>query len=67
MHDGRELRAATAAPLGSLENPMSDAALSNKFRRLAEPVIGEDATARLLANAWVVSEQADLGWVAADG
>ena len=67
MHDGHELRATTAAPLGSLENPMSDAALSDKFRGLAELVIGEDATARLLTNAWKLAEQGGLGWVAADG
>ncbi|HEY4249824.1 MAG TPA: MmgE/PrpD family protein [Roseomonas sp.] len=63
LRDGRRLNAATATPLGSLENPMSDAALGEKFRGLAAPVLGADAAARLLGEAWTLADQADLGWV----
>ena len=65
LRDGRELRAATATPLGSLANPMSDAALSAKFLGLATPVLGGDAAARLLDDAWRLPAQDDLRWIAA--
>mgnify|MGYP002624016546 CR=1 FL=1 len=45
-----ELRAATAAPLGSLANPMPDAALGAKFLDLAAPVLGARPAERLLGN-----------------
>jgi len=64
LRDGRELRAATATPLGSLANPMSDAALGAKFLGLATPVLGAEA-ARLLDDAWRLPAQDDLRWIAA--
>lgn len=64
LRDGRVLNAATATPLGSLENPMSDAALGEKFLGLAAPVLGAEGAAELLAAAWRLTDQADLGWIA---
>ena len=66
MRDGRRVMATTTTPLGSLANPMSDAALSTKFRGLTEPVLGATRTARLLERSWALAGQTDLGWIAAD-
>jgi 2-methylcitrate dehydratase PrpD len=66
MRGGAELRASTAAPLGSLGNPMPDDALGAKFLGLAEPVLGGEAAARLLGGAWRLPDQNDFGWIAAD-
>ncbi len=66
LRDGREVRASTTTPLGSLENPMSDAALGEKFLGLAEPVLGGPAAARLLDNAWRLPAQRNLDWIGAD-
>ena len=66
MRDGRRVFATTTTPLGSLANPMSDAALSDKFRGLAEPVLGAAKSARLLERSWALAEQKSLGWIAAD-
>lgn len=66
MRGGSELRASTATPLGSLENPMSDDALGTKFLGLAEPVLGRGAAGRLLGKAWRLPAQEDLGWITAE-
>ena len=66
MRGGAELRASTAAPLGSLGNPMSDDALGAKFLGLAEPVLGGEAAARLLGGAWRLPDKNDLAWIAPD-
>jgi hypothetical protein len=39
---------------------MSDAALEGKFRALAEPVIGRERTAALIAAAWGIGTAADV-------
>jgi 2-methylcitrate dehydratase PrpD len=67
LHGGRVLTAATATPLGSLENPMSDMALGEKFLSLAAPVLGAESAAGLLRDAWRLPEQDALDWVAAAG
>ena len=66
VRGGAELRASTATPLGSLGNPMSDDGLGAKFLGLAAPVLGGEAAARLLGDAWRLPTHGDLGWIAAD-
>ena len=50
--------------IGSLERPLSDAALTDKFARQSVPVLGEEATAELIATAWKLAELDDVGIVA---
>jgi 2-methylcitrate dehydratase PrpD len=66
LRDGSELRASTAAPLGSLANPMPDAALGTKFLSLVRPVLGREAGERLLSHAWRLADQDRLDWLASD-
>jgi 2-methylcitrate dehydratase PrpD len=66
LRDGSELRASTAAPLGSLANPMPDAALGTKFLSLVRPVLGGDAGERLLSHAWRLADQDRLDWLASN-
>jgi 2-methylcitrate dehydratase PrpD len=49
LRDGRTLRAAADFPRGNPENPVSTAALEDKFRGLVEPRLGAAAVARALA------------------
>jgi 2-methylcitrate dehydratase PrpD len=48
LKDGRQVDIAVDEAIGSLKNPLSDAALQAKARDLAEPVIGAQATERLM-------------------
>lgn len=43
-------------PLGNPNNPVDDQALENKFRELVEPVIGGEATARVVETIWSFGE-----------
>jgi len=45
---------------------MSDDGLGAKFLGLAAPVLGGEAAARLLGDAWRLPTHGDLGWIAAD-
>ncbi|MBY0335420.1 MAG: MmgE/PrpD family protein, partial [Acetobacteraceae bacterium] len=67
LADGRTRVAHTAAPIGSLANPMSDAMLSEKFLANAGPVLGEARAAALLAAAWRIEGQPGLGWLDPEG
>lgn len=49
LDDGTELTASTDHPRGGPENPISDAAVREKYRTLAEPILGEAATGDLEA------------------
>ena len=64
LKDGSTLRAHTTTPIGSLGNPMSDAALSAKFTRLAAPVLGAEVTAKLLEGAWGLATAPSLAFLA---
>ncbi|ALM82257.1 MmgE/PrpD family protein [Bordetella sp. N] len=52
LADDDVLQASTSVILGHPDNPVSDAGLTEKFRALAEPVIGVTAAAALLDAAW---------------
>ena len=54
LRDGRQLVVHIEHAIGSLERPMSDAALADKFRALADPVLGAPRSAGLLEAAWSV-------------
>ena len=54
LTDGRRVHVFVEHAIGSLERPMSDAALEAKFRALVEPVLGEDKAAALIAASWAL-------------
>ncbi|NRF67302.1 MmgE/PrpD family protein [Aquincola sp. S2] len=49
LADGRRVQVVVEHAIGSLKRPMSDAALEAKFSDQAEPVLGADRTAQLIA------------------
>lgn len=56
LADGEVLKAETAVILGHPENPVSDAGLEDKYRSLAEPVLGKERSQALLETAWRFGE-----------
>jgi 2-methylcitrate dehydratase PrpD len=64
LSDGRRLEQSVAAAIGSLEKPLSDDDITDKFQRQTIPVIGSDATKRLLDLAWRLDALPDAALVA---
>jgi len=64
LRDGRVLESFIAEAVGSVKNPMSDAALEAKFRDLAEGVLPAERTRRLIDLCRSVERLADAGDVA---
>ena len=54
----------SSMPIGSLERPLSNEAITEKFARQSVPVLGEKATAELIATAWKLAELDDVAVVA---
>lgn len=65
LRDGRRVHVFVEHAIGSLQRPMSDAALEAKFRSLAEPVLGAARTAQLAQAAWQIADAAGVGALAA--
>jgi 2-methylcitrate dehydratase PrpD len=64
LSDGRRLARSVAASIGSLEKPLSDDEIAEKFQRQAIPVMGLEPTQRLLDVAWRLDELPDAALVA---
>jgi 2-methylcitrate dehydratase PrpD len=64
LADGRVLNKHVAHAIGSLERPMSDAQLEEKFRGLAERVLGPERTRRLIQLCWEADQLKDAGELA---
>lgn len=64
LNDGRKLSKHVAHAHGSLERPLSDGELENKFRNLAERILSPARTAKLIALCWALPELADVSEVA---
>jgi 2-methylcitrate dehydratase PrpD len=64
LADGRVLDKHVAHAIGSLERPMSDAQLEEKFRELAERVLGPERTRRLIQLCWEADRLKDAGELA---
>lgn len=62
LEDGRRIERSIRHAVGSLERPLSDADLEEKFRRQSAPVIGAAPTERLIRLGWQLE---DLPGVAA--
>ena len=65
LQDGRQLNASVRQSQGSLERPMTDAELSDKFRNQATLVLSNDKAASLLEESWRLPELTDVGSMAA--
>ena len=58
--DGRDLTAEIVDPLGQAENPMQDKDFEEKFKALAEAIIGREPCRRALNALWRVREADDV-------
>jgi 2-methylcitrate dehydratase PrpD len=65
LRDGRRVHVFVEHAIGSLQRPMSDAALEAKFHGLSDPVLGAAKTKQLIAACWQVGGAADLQALAA--
>jgi 2-methylcitrate dehydratase len=59
--DGREFAAENEFPRGHDQNPMSDAEVESKFRRMATPRIEEATQNKILGLCWKLEELGDVG------
>ena len=64
LRDGRVLERQVVDATGSLQNPMSDAQLAAKFSGLADGILSETATRRLIELCWSADRLADAGSIA---
>ncbi|MBI5720530.1 MAG: MmgE/PrpD family protein [Burkholderiales bacterium] len=65
LRDGRRIHVFVEHAIGSLQRPMSDAALQAKFTTQAEPVLGAARTAALIAGCRRLGAMADVRELAA--
>jgi 2-methylcitrate dehydratase PrpD len=64
VKDGSVVTSDVTRALGSLERPMSDDQLSEKFRKLACYRLTEEATAELLQACWAIAAVDEVGQLA---
>jgi 2-methylcitrate dehydratase PrpD len=64
LKDGRTLTRRIEHAIGSLEKPMSDAALQAKFTDLAEGILAKDQTRRVMDMCWSIEKAPDAGALA---
>jgi 2-methylcitrate dehydratase PrpD len=64
LSDGRRERVFVEHAIGSMQRPMSDAALEGKFHDLADGVIGAARTGELIQALWATGSSADLRRIA---
>jgi 2-methylcitrate dehydratase PrpD len=60
LRDGRSFDRYVPEPYGAASNPLTDAALEEKFLGLAEPVLGAARAREALAQLWRIEELADV-------
>jgi 2-methylcitrate dehydratase PrpD len=60
LKNGEKIHIFVKNAIGSVENPMSDTHLEQKFTSLAEPVIGKEKTRQLISALWKLGETSDL-------
>jgi len=64
LRDGRKVHLFVEHAIGSVERPMSDAALGDKFHSLCDPVIGKAKADALIAACWKVASAKDVRGIA---
>jgi 2-methylcitrate dehydratase PrpD len=65
LTDGRRVHVFIEHAIGSLQRPMTDAQLEAKFDGLSDPVLGAQATSRLIESCWNIGGAADVRGLAA--
>lgn len=60
LRDGRTVHLFVEHAVGSMQKPMSDAALETKFHGQADPVIGEQRVSDLIQHAWSLGHAPNL-------
>jgi len=65
LNDGRTLEHYVEHAIGSLERPMDDEDLMQKFRDLTVPIAGEHVTETLIEQVWALERMDDVGRLAA--
>ena len=60
LKNGKEVHIFVKNAIGSVENPMTDANLEQKFTNLAQPVIGKEKTSQLISELWKLGQASDL-------
>jgi 2-methylcitrate dehydratase PrpD len=60
LHGGRRVHVLVEHAIGSLQNPMSDAALEAKFTGLSEAALGAGKTAGLIRACWAIGTAGDV-------
>ena len=65
LRDGRREHVFVQHAIGSLQRPMSDAALEAKFHALADPVLGATRTTELVAACRALADSPDVRRLAA--
>lgn len=61
LADGRTLVREVEFPRGHAQNPMTDAEVEEKFRRLVEPRYGKERTDQILAACWTLEKLPKIG------
>ncbi len=61
LEDGKQLVAEVEFPRGHARNPMTDAELEEKFRRLVEPRYGKERADAILAACWSLENLPEAG------
>jgi 2-methylcitrate dehydratase PrpD len=61
LHGGRVVEKHVEHALGSLEHPMSDRDLEDKFRGLADGILTSDRAQRVIDLCWRLEELEDAG------
>jgi len=64
LRDGRRIERDIAHAVGSLERPLSDADIDEKFLRQSAPILGAAAAKRLLDLAWTLEAQPSAAAIA---
>jgi 2-methylcitrate dehydratase PrpD len=67
LTEGRVLKKRIEHAIGSLENPMSDADLERKFKDLADGILPQQQTAKVMELCWMVEGLASAGDIARAG
>jgi len=64
LKDGRKVHVFVEHAIGSMERPLSDRQLEDKFHYLADPVIGKGRTDALIASCWKIGTAKDVRAIA---
>ncbi len=60
LTDGRKVHVRVDHAIGSLQRPMTDQDLEDKFTAMSDPVLGEKKTRDLIAQCWSLSEATSM-------